>query len=629
MTLIDATPTPSAPTPRPRRRAAAVAGVVGVAAVVGGGAWAWQVWNAQGPQAAEALPANTLAYLAVDLDPPGGQKVAAFNTLRKLPTLKKELGLGSADDLRDSIVGEVTADSGCDLDASAITSWAGDRAAMAVVPLDEPTVVAAVQVDDAAKAKERLEKIVRECGEGELGYVVGEKWAILAETTEIARQVADNAKGRTLAEDSDFQKLTKSAGSAGVMTAFLAPEAGKALLEEVDKDPYLSFAVLPLLAGSDPLASVVGFSQLFGSFDSSDDVYAGEDLELSDEELEEMQAEYEASLSPEERRLHERMENYDDLTPAEQEALDKEMEAFYEKEYGDLSEEEFDEEEFDEEEFIDEELEGIEVPADLRKDIEGFSGLGGIVRFDDGTLEIETVSDPLIGGFNGRYDGTDGTSAIAALPADTAIAFGGGLADDWGKRTVLDGQLAFSFGEEVDEKDVLDTFEKSTGLTIKDLETIGGDTIAFAAKPGFEKAFADFFDFEDEGSKTPPIAARVTGNADAIEKALAKLSKGKDDSFFQSRRDGDAVVIGPDVSYLEEIADAKKTLADSDAFERALPGADDAIITMYADINAGEWLEEFSEGALTGDDADALGTLGISVVEDGDQYRTVLRITVD
>ncbi|NGZ99784.1 hypothetical protein G5V59_04000 [Nocardioides sp. W3-2-3] len=80
------------------------------------------------------------------LDPPGGRKVAAYDALRKFPTLKKNLHLGGTDDLRRSF-GEDGGAEGCGTDFGEIEKWAGERAALAVVPLD-PTPVVVLQVSD-------------------------------------------------------------------------------------------------------------------------------------------------------------------------------------------------------------------------------------------------------------------------------------------------------------------------------------------------------------------------------------------------------------------------------------------------------------------------------------------------
>lgn len=628
VTLSDAAPIPVPVDRKPRRRAAAIAGVVGVGAVVGGGAWAWQFWSSQGPQPAEALPASTLAYVALDLAPSGGQKLAAYDALRKFPSLKKELKLGSQDDLRRSLVNEVTSESGCDVDFDQIEPWAGDRAALAVVPLKQPEVVAVVQIDDAGKAEAGLKKIARTCAD--FGFAVSGGWALLAETDAIAKAVKADAADSTLADDADYIELTESAGDPGVVTLFAAPEAGQALLDV--EEPYVAYSFMASpLSWADPVSSLISFAT-FLAFDDHSYASASEDMPgMSPEEEalfermddyddltpaeqeqldEEMQEFYEKDLSPEEKALNERMENYDDLSPAEREQLDDEMNAFYDEKYGSEMEAEDD--------YLEPEL-----PAAFQQQLRDFSGLGGVARFDDGSLELEMVADPLIGGYAGRYDGTDARGAISALPADSAVAFGGGLAEAWGKDAITNSGGGF-FGMGDNEAEVLANFKESTGLTPKDLEALGGDTIAFAARAGFEEAF------ESEKVKTFPVAARVTGDPESIEAALAKLratlspAKAK---FVESRRTSDGIVVGPNAAYLEELVDPEETLGDSDRFESVLPDSDEAITATLVDFDASNWL-----GFVLGESPDevkALDAAGLTVTQDGAQHRHLLRVTFD
>ena len=74
-------------------------GVVGLLAL-GAGAWAALNFFQQGAQPAQALPASTVAYASIDLDPSGGQKIDAFRTLEKFPAFKDEVGIHSVDDVR-------------------------------------------------------------------------------------------------------------------------------------------------------------------------------------------------------------------------------------------------------------------------------------------------------------------------------------------------------------------------------------------------------------------------------------------------------------------------------------------------------------------------------------------------
>src|SRR5690349_6472483 len=73
--------------PRPAGRRRGVLVVVGAVAAVGvaGASWAALSFFSTGPQPAEALPASTIGYLSVDLDPSGGQKIEALRTLQKFP----------------------------------------------------------------------------------------------------------------------------------------------------------------------------------------------------------------------------------------------------------------------------------------------------------------------------------------------------------------------------------------------------------------------------------------------------------------------------------------------------------------------------------------------------------------
>src|SRR5262245_12302559 len=87
--------------PRGGRRKAVLAGagVLGVAAV-GGAVWAATSFCGTGAQPAEALPASTLGYVSIDLDPSGGQKIEAIRMLNKFPAFKDEIGLDTDDDIK-------------------------------------------------------------------------------------------------------------------------------------------------------------------------------------------------------------------------------------------------------------------------------------------------------------------------------------------------------------------------------------------------------------------------------------------------------------------------------------------------------------------------------------------------
>lgn len=223
-------PAQPAPVNDNKKRLIAVGAIVAGGAVVAGGAWAATSFFATGAQPAEALPASTVAYVSVDLDPSGGQKIEAIKTLRKFPGFTDEVDLQADEDLRERLFEEITSSGECEgLDyASDVEPWLGSRAAMAVIDLgeDEPTPVGVVQTTDGGKAEEGLATLVDTCGgsdeEGDVGgWVVEGDWIVLAETKDIAQQVVDAADGSTLAADSSFQQWTGEAGDDGFMSMYV------------------------------------------------------------------------------------------------------------------------------------------------------------------------------------------------------------------------------------------------------------------------------------------------------------------------------------------------------------------------------------------------------------------------
>lgn len=223
-------PAQPAPDNDNKKRLIAVGAIVAGGAVVAGGAWAATSFFATGAQPAEALPASTVAYVSVDLDPSGGQKIEAIKTLRKFPGFVDQVDLQADEDLRERLFEEITSSGECEgLDYAAdVKPWLGSRAAMAVIDLgeDEPTPVAVVQTTDSGQAEEGLATLVETCGgsdeEGDVGgWVVDGDWIVLAETNDIAQQVVDAADGSTLAADSSFQEWTGAAGDDGVMSMYV------------------------------------------------------------------------------------------------------------------------------------------------------------------------------------------------------------------------------------------------------------------------------------------------------------------------------------------------------------------------------------------------------------------------
>lgn len=550
-----------------RRKAFIGAGAVVLLGAVAAGAWAAVSFFSTGAQPAEALPASTLGYVSIDLDPSGGQKIEAVRTLRKFPAFKDEIGLDTDDDIRERIFEEIQKSDACaGLDyADDIEPWLGDRMAVAAVDLgeDTPTPVLVVQVTDADKADAGLGKL-RDCGtssdsddsEGsddtEMpdevgGWSIDGDWAVIAESQKIAEDVAAKAADGSLADDEDFQKWTGETGDAGIITAYAAPEAGKVLAESVGGFmPTVSDCAVP--GPIDPMSpedpSAIDDGCLEGG--------SGEDL-------------------------------------------------------------------------------GSMVPTELESMLEDFEGAALTVRFDDGSLELETATGTDFVGLPALTGSDQGGTAIATLPEDTAAAFGIGFEQGWFDELV---EYAASFsGEEMDIDQMIADAEEETGLSLpEDAETLAGESLTLAVGSDFDPE--TFFNSGD-GSDVP-VAVKIKGDADGIEAVLAKLvgSLSADDpdsaTILESDSDGDYVVVGPNADYRAELLE-DGGLGDTDTYEDVVREAGDAGSILFVNFDAGDgWLANLAgDDDEVKDNLEPLAGLGISAWEDDGVGHSVLRVTTD
>ena len=231
---------PLEPTDRTRRRSPlllAGLGVVGLG-LVGGAAFGAYWYLADGAEAAEAFPADSVGYVGLTLDPRGQQKLEALQTLEKIPSIAEELDLeGPLDevDVRRMVAEAVLADAPCDVDYdSDVEPWLGDRFGVAAVPDGDalPAPVIALEVTDPDAADRALDSALRcEGSDADAGWVVQDGWMVVAETTETAQDVVDRTGEGSLADDEDFRRWTGEAGDEGVLTMYAAPEAPAVLLE--------------------------------------------------------------------------------------------------------------------------------------------------------------------------------------------------------------------------------------------------------------------------------------------------------------------------------------------------------------------------------------------------------------
>ncbi len=142
------------------------AGIAVAVLAAAGGAYAMGAFDGLtggGKQPADVIPATSVAYMRVDLNPSAAQKVGAFRLLDKLPDAKTAL---TATDPKKAVFEWAQKDNedlkGIDY-TNDIEPWLGDRLGVGLLPASgsgsEPVTVVAVEVKDEAKAEEGLKKL--------------------------------------------------------------------------------------------------------------------------------------------------------------------------------------------------------------------------------------------------------------------------------------------------------------------------------------------------------------------------------------------------------------------------------------------------------------------------------------
>jgi hypothetical protein len=497
-----------------KRRMLIPALAVGALAVVGGGAtWAALQLMSSGAPVTSALPASTLGYVSIDLDPSASQKIEAVKIMKKFPALTEDLDfdLGAQDDIRAWVFEQIAAESDCDsIDyAKQVEPWLSNRAAVAAAegPDGEPAPLIVLQVSDEAKARDALangfgcEGAVYEDG---LAFV-GE-YAVLAETQKEADFFAKAATESPLAEDPDHKAWMERVGEAGIITAYAAPDA---------------------------LAAVA---------DSADDMGA---------------------MSSDESDI-------------------------------------------------------------LANFVEGFGGAAATVRFDDGAIEFEAVSQTPEGSLPAAQEGK---APLAGLPDTTAFAVGAALSEGWAD-TVFD-QMSEAGGEAFDS-DLAD-FEQGVGLSFpEDLEALLGSGFALAVDSSFDPSLAA--DAQGLPVLTElPVGLRLGSDAADVERILGGVQPML--AFFGLElftEAGDGVVgVSPSPTYASALA-ADGSLGETDAYRAAIPNADEAASALFFNVPAAEaWILDAAHGDADDDavrNSAPLLSIGASSWLDGEYVRASLRI---
>lgn len=212
------------------RPALLVALAVVAALVIGGGAFAvTRSLGGGGDQPASALPADTAAYVRLDIDPKLGQKIAAVRFLDgldddTLETLRSE-------DIRkeffDWVAEEEESFAAIDYTED-IEPWLGDRLGLGIVPngSDEPFVGVALQIKDEDAAHDGLTKIQESSNtgaEGGLDWYFHGDYAVLT-TTDAVGPLQDLVQDGTLADKDTFTQDMAALGDEGVVSGWVDVE---------------------------------------------------------------------------------------------------------------------------------------------------------------------------------------------------------------------------------------------------------------------------------------------------------------------------------------------------------------------------------------------------------------------
>lgn len=267
--------------------------------------------------------------------------------------------------------------------------------------------------------------------------------------------------------------------------------------------------------------------------------------------------------------------------------------------------------------------------AALKDQLEDFDGLAGTVRFADGGMELAVAASGL------AQFGSEASvgKQIGALPADSALAVGFAVPDDYGTDLIEQ----FTCGDDSDGPDLVAEAEEATGLDLPDdLNTLLGTALTLSIGGD---APADLADIEGPGDL--PVGLALHGDAPAIEDIIAKIEETLgttlEDEIGVGTKSSDSLVV---LSPSEEYADAllgSGGLGEADAFREAVPEADRSSAVFYLDFGS-DWREALldlardegvssSDLKITDENTSPLKSLGISSWVEGDANHFLLKLS--
>jgi hypothetical protein len=224
------------PTPRRRNRWLTIGAPVGAAVLIIGGVAVAQIASklsgTDTPGLASALPASTVAFAQANIDPKAGQKLAMYDIAHRFPEVKDKV---SKSDPAGSLIDYLIKQDGTStLTWDQIKQWAGVRVGAAFLVDDSKKGfgLVAIQVNDEAKAKSELPKLMQGAGAkaSNGAFVIKDGYAYVTDTQAHLDLAMSALQRGTLADDATYKSSAKTVDDGDVASGYanlkaLAPVA--------------------------------------------------------------------------------------------------------------------------------------------------------------------------------------------------------------------------------------------------------------------------------------------------------------------------------------------------------------------------------------------------------------------
>ena len=245
-----------APTKKRNRGVLILAAALGVALIAAGSVFALNLFGGHRPS--EALPANSVLYAEMNLEPGLDQLAAGAMLLQKIPQatdaqggpLQMSASGTPKEQLFNLLAGGVM---GFDINYADVEPWLGDRVGVAILPGTSATRVqlaVAVAVKDSAAAMQALPALLATSSAVRMTATpVGDRFVVITESADAAR-VADDLRAGTLAEDANFTRVAATMDKGKILSFYGDGTKALALAGTLTNQAVPSSASAGLMTGN-------------------------------------------------------------------------------------------------------------------------------------------------------------------------------------------------------------------------------------------------------------------------------------------------------------------------------------------------------------------------------------------